>query len=82
MKTAPEAVIDLGSHSALLLIAQQKDGKWQILHEDFAIIRLGQGVKQSGYLNEKGQQTALVVLQRFKETAKEFNCQSIAVLAT
>ncbi|WP_456443102.1 Ppx/GppA phosphatase family protein, partial [Caldithrix abyssi] len=78
----PLAVADLGSHSALLLIARQKDGELEVLHEDFVITRLGQGVKQSGLLSEDRQQFALQVLKDFKEQAARFGCSALEVIAT
>ncbi|WP_456408994.1 Ppx/GppA phosphatase family protein [Caldithrix abyssi] len=78
----PLAVADLGSHSALLLIARQKGGELEVLHEDFVITRLGQGVKQSGLLSEERQQLALQVLKDFKEQAARFGCSALEVIAT
>ena len=82
VSSKPLAVIDLGSHSALLLIARVEGEQLKVLQEDFVITRLGQGLNESGKLSKERQGAALQVLQHFKQKAEAHNCQSVQVIAT
>ncbi len=78
----PVAVVDLGSHSALLLIARHHHGDWQPLYEAFRITRLGEGLQQNGLLSEKSQQRALRTLREFKAVCQQWSCKQVYVLGT
>ncbi len=80
--SAPIAVIDLGSHSALLLIAHYDGQKLRVLQEEFVVTRLGQGIQQDGKLTEDRQQQALEVLRRFKKQALNAGCKTVALIGT
>ena len=82
VKNKPQAVIDLGSHSVLLLIARKEKEKLKPLFEDFAISRLGRGLERSAQLTEQRQTETLNILRRFKQKAQEFDCRQIDVIAT
>ncbi len=77
------AVIDLGSHSALLLIAEvERGGTLKILKEDFKVTRLGLGLGSEGRLLPQQQETALARLREFKHTIAGFGEVPVTVLAT
>ncbi|NOX88407.1 MAG: Ppx/GppA family phosphatase [Calditrichaeota bacterium] len=83
MPEKPSAVIDLGSHSALLLIAVSlPSGDLKLLHEDFRITRLGKGVKRDGLMKSENMDRAVSVLEKFKEAIDEFSCRRVYVTAT
>ncbi len=82
-ESAPVAVIDLGTHSALLLIAQrQRNGTLNVLNEDFKITRLGSGIEKSANLLPQNQQATLDELHLFKKKITAYGCTQITVLAT
>ncbi len=82
-KTAPVAVIDLGTHSALLLIAElQENNRLHVLKEDFRITRLGAGIGKSDELLPENQAYALTQLKTFQNEIKEFAVDRTVVLAT
>ncbi len=78
----PLAVIDLGSHSALLLIAQMENGHIIPLKEDFKITRLGQGLSKNDELQPQNRQRTLDVLIDFKKEIASFNCKKVFVIGT
>ena len=77
-----KAVIDLGSHSALLLIAQIENGRLLPLKERFRITRLGQEVNNLGYLPYENQQRALDVLEEYRHELQTAGCSKVTVLGT
>jgi len=58
----PLAAIDIGSHSALLLIAQYRQGYLEPLVDLARTTHLGEGVARSGYLAEAAMARTLMVL--------------------
>lgn len=78
----PVAVIDLGSHSALLLIARWQNGTLTPLKELFKITRLGQGLGESGRLLAENMQRALGILKEFKKEIANFGCTRVFVVGT
>lgn len=64
------ASIDIGTNSALLLVADVKSGRLTVLHEEQRIPRLGQGVDESGMLSAAAQQRVLAVLKDYHAILK------------
>ena len=48
------AVIDIGSNSVRLVVFQGASRSPEYFYNEKVICRLGLGVKEAGYLNEKG----------------------------
>lgn len=76
------AVIDLGSHSALLLVVRTEKGQLVPLKERFRITRLGQEVNNLGYLPQENQQRALDVLEEYRHELQTMECREVTVLGT
>ena len=82
-KAAPVAVIDLGTHSALLLIAEKQAGNgFTVLKEDFKVTRLGAGIEKDEILLPQNQENTFKELREFKKEIEAFGCGQVTVLAT
>jgi exopolyphosphatase/guanosine-5'-triphosphate,3'-diphosphate pyrophosphatase len=76
------AVIDVGTYSTRLSIAEVKNGTFNILHEEGYITALGRGVKQTGKLSREGIEETLGVIKRFKKLCEEYGVEKCLVLGT
>ncbi len=77
-----KAVIDVGSNSVLLVVAEQRNGSWVPILEDTAVTALGDGTKATGLLGEPGLTATLDALARFFSMAKDLGVESIQAEAT
>jgi exopolyphosphatase/guanosine-5'-triphosphate,3'-diphosphate pyrophosphatase len=66
------AVIDVGSNSLLLVVAEWDGQKWNDLLETSEVTGLGTGTRETGLLSEQGIQTCLAALRRAWDAAKDF----------
>lgn len=71
------AVIDVGSNSVLLLVAELKDGKWEPILETTEVTALGEGTKATGLLGEPGMTRTLEAVYRAFEAAYALEVSSI-----
>ncbi len=76
------AVIDIGSNSLILIIAEQKEGNWIPTYEQTRVTGLGTGTAQSGLLSESAVKLSLRVLQEFFSTARQHGVEGVAACAT
>ena len=76
------AVIDVGTYSTRLLIAEVEENKFEILKEEGNITALGRGVKQTGKLSEEAIEETLKVLKRYKDICEEYKVEKCLVLTT
>ncbi len=76
------SVIDVGSNSVLLLVAELSDGIWSPIHEDTAITALGEATKTTGLLSEAAMARTLDAVHRFVAKGKELGCPQTLVGAT
>ncbi len=77
-----KAVIDVGSNSVLLVVAERAGESWQQIYEDTAVTALGDGTKATGLLGEPGMDATLKALAQFFATAQELGVESIQAAAT
>tara|TARA_B100001248_G_C27397690_1_gene466906 strand:- start:1768 stop:2658 length:891 start_codon:yes stop_codon:yes gene_type:complete len=68
-----KACIDIGTNSALLLVAEKHEQNWSVLYDDAKIIRLGEGMKVS----DGGARFLPEALERLDQCLGDF-CQSIS----
>jgi len=80
----PRAIIDLGTNTFQLLIADQSpiDGKLRVLYEDHQPVGLGKGAMETGLLQLDAMARALGALERFLWHAQDKGCQSIQGIGT
>lgn len=77
-----KAVIDVGSNSVLLLVAEAKDTHWEPVFEATDVTALGEGTKSSGMLGEAGMSKTLAALARFFADARTHGAQDVHAYAT
>ncbi|MCG0275809.1 MAG: Ppx/GppA family phosphatase [Thermosediminibacteraceae bacterium] len=76
------AVIDLGSNSTRLLIAEIEGEKIKPLFKDLITTRLGEGVIKNGLLSPKSMENTLSAVAEFKKKALSSDCERIIAFAT
>lgn len=81
--TAPrKAVLDVGSNSVLLLVAERQEGRWEPIHESAAVTALGEGTKATGLLSDAARERTLLALREMFTRARELGADSILAGAT
>lgn len=76
------AVVDVGSNSVLLLIAEKEGDQWKTIAETAAVTGLGKGVKQSGQLSEESMQRTLAAMEAAFETAANAGVTDVVAAGT
>ncbi|ADL06901.1 Ppx/GppA phosphatase family protein [Thermosediminibacter oceani] len=76
------AVIDLGSNSVRLLVAEVGGGKVTPVLKDLVTTRLGEGVADKGMLSQKSMDSTLEAVIEFKKRALSAGCERITAIAT
>ncbi|MEM1272041.1 MAG: hypothetical protein AAGI08_18485, partial [Bacteroidota bacterium] len=76
------AAVDIGTNTALLLIADVEDGRLKVLHDEERFVRLGAGVDASGRVNEAAQGRLAKALRAYRETVDRFGVDRVTVGAT
>ena len=76
MSSAPVAAIDLGTNTALLLVARRdSSGRLEILEECSETARLGRGLARSGRLEDASVERTLGILERYRSRAGELGVE-------
>src|SRR3954470_11998262 len=78
----PIAVIDIGTNSTRLLIADVEDGAVEQIERRSIVTRLGQGVDSSGRLADEAMKRVYDVLAEYKEAIGPCGAEPVVVLAT
>ncbi|MCX6935644.1 MAG: hypothetical protein NTZ01_05575, partial [Verrucomicrobia bacterium] len=76
------AVLDLGSNTFKLLLAEQTGSVLHISHEKAYPVRLGEGVASTGRIQTATCQRALLLLTRLQRMITKFQPQQIFAVAT
>jgi exopolyphosphatase/guanosine-5'-triphosphate,3'-diphosphate pyrophosphatase len=76
------AVIDVGSNSVLLLVAEFIDGYAQPVAEDYEVTGLGEGTKATGYLRPEAMQRTAEALQSAWQQAASQGASKIEAKGT
>jgi exopolyphosphatase/guanosine-5'-triphosphate,3'-diphosphate pyrophosphatase len=82
MKAARRAVIDVGTNSVKLLVADVAGHDVQPVLEDSKQTRLGKGFYESHQLQPAAVEQTAQVVARFADAAREYEAKSIRVIAT
>lgn len=77
-----KAVIDMGTNSTRLAIAEQKENQFQMIYTEVAETRLGEGMGDARIIRPVPLERNVETVQRFVEQAKEFGVQNIRITAT
>lgn len=62
-----KAAIDIGTNTALLLVARVIDRRLEVLHEEQRVPRLGQGVDEANRLSNEAMQRVVAALQEYRQ---------------
>jgi exopolyphosphatase/guanosine-5'-triphosphate,3'-diphosphate pyrophosphatase len=79
---APVAVIDLGTNSTRLLVAEVDDGSVNQLERRSTVTRLGEGVDSSGRLSDAAIDRVLDVLGDYRELVDRHGAEPVVAVAT
>jgi exopolyphosphatase / guanosine-5'-triphosphate,3'-diphosphate pyrophosphatase len=76
------AVIDIGTNTAMLLLAHIENGRVTPLHQEQRTPRLGAGVDSSGFLSPDAIDRVLKVLHEYKSLCQHYSLASVLVAGT
>ena len=76
------AVIDLGTNTCNLLIAETESSGYKILHQSKQLVKLGDGGIKDNEISEEAAVRAIQSILKHKEIIKPFNVDRIHVVAT
>jgi exopolyphosphatase / guanosine-5'-triphosphate,3'-diphosphate pyrophosphatase len=76
------AVVDIGSNSTRLLIAEREDGHVTELVRDSTVTRLGQGVDAGGRLSDDAMQRVYDTLDRYRAEIDRHDCRAAVAVLT
>lgn len=77
------AIIDIGTNTVILLIAEiHADHSYHILHDEACITRLGEGIHQNPAFLESGMERTFAALRNFKTTIDHHDCDSVIAVGT
>jgi exopolyphosphatase/guanosine-5'-triphosphate,3'-diphosphate pyrophosphatase len=82
MPSPPIAVVDLGTNSTRLLVAEVTDGRVKELERRSIVTRLGQGVDKSGRLADEAIERVLDALTKYRELIDRHGAGTVVALAT
>jgi exopolyphosphatase / guanosine-5'-triphosphate,3'-diphosphate pyrophosphatase len=80
--SASVAVVDIGSNSTRLLIAQRDDGRVRELHRETQVTRLGAGVDADGRLSDAAMQRVYDTLERYRDEIDAHDCRAAVAVLT
>jgi exopolyphosphatase / guanosine-5'-triphosphate,3'-diphosphate pyrophosphatase len=76
------AVVDLGTNTTRLLVADVQDGRLEELEKETTITRLGQGVDATGRLADEAMDRVRGTLDGYRQTIDRLNAEDVIAVAT
>jgi len=76
------AVVDIGTNSARLLVAEPKNGKVEVVRTGLITTRLGEGIGQYPYLLRPAIERTLAALHNFKQIIEATGAEIVIAAAT
>jgi len=76
------AVIDMGSNSFHMVVAQSHEGQIKIIDRHKEMVRLSTGLNKSRQLDQQAIERAIACLGRFGQRLRDMNAGSVRVIAT
>jgi exopolyphosphatase/guanosine-5'-triphosphate,3'-diphosphate pyrophosphatase len=76
------AVVDIGTNSTRLLIAEVRDGRVDALDQRSIVTRLGEGVDAAGRLGSEPQERVFAVLEEYARVISEHGCDVTRAVMT
>jgi exopolyphosphatase/guanosine-5'-triphosphate,3'-diphosphate pyrophosphatase len=80
--SAPIAVVDLGTNSTRLLVAEVEDGRVRELERRSVVTRLGEGVDASGRLADAAMERVFDTLAEYRELIDRHGAETVVAVAT
>lgn len=77
-----KAVIEIGTNSTRMLIAEMKNDKVNVIKKDLITTRLGEGVDDSKHLKEEAMKRGLEALKQFKAQIDEYEIKTVRLVGT
>ena len=81
-KSSRIAVIDIGTNTCILLIAELVNGKTVTVFETFDTPRLGEGLEVSGEISKEATARVSKTLRNFETLSRKYNCDRIFAFGT
>lgn len=75
-------IIDMGTNTFHLLIAEEEGKAFNIIVRDRLAVKLGMGGINDGLITESGAQRALLAMQSFSNTLKKHGCEKVFAFGT
>jgi exopolyphosphatase/guanosine-5'-triphosphate,3'-diphosphate pyrophosphatase len=76
------AVVDIGTNSTRLLVAEVQDGRLRELERRSIVTRLGQGVDATGRLAPEAEQRVLAALDEYAHAIEDHHCDTRTAVMT
>jgi len=76
------AVIDLGTNTCNLLIAEHQDKSYQILYQGKEVVKLGKNGIEKNMLSDDGLDRAILAIKKHQEQISHFNVSEVEIIAT
>lgn len=76
------AIIDLGTNTFHILIAQGNEDGYNIIYRDRLAVKIGKGGINDGYITEEGLHRALLAMQSFKNVIEKHEVDQIFAFGT
>lgn len=76
------AIIDMGTNTFHLLIAETGKERYEILHREHAVVKIGQAGINEGFITSSACQRAIAAMIKFRETIREKDVASVYAFGT
>ncbi|MEK7702825.1 MAG: Ppx/GppA phosphatase family protein [Nitrospirota bacterium] len=76
------AVVDMGTHTFRLLIADVLRGKIKTIYSENKTVQLGEGFSGKKFIKPAGMERAIVALSSFQRTMKQYDIGRLSVIGT
>ncbi len=81
-RRAQLGALDLGSNSFHLLVAQESNGRMQVIDKHKEMVRLAAGLDDKGQLSDDARDRALACLERFGQRLRSLDATNVRVVGT
>lgn len=76
------AIIDMGTNTFHLLIAEIEGGEFFITHREKVAVKIGMGGINQGHITESGMERALATMKSFRKTLNEAGVENVQAFGT
>jgi exopolyphosphatase/guanosine-5'-triphosphate,3'-diphosphate pyrophosphatase len=76
------AALDIGTNTALMLVAERDQNSFHVLRDEHSIARLGEGVDKTRMINEAAYERLRNILHRYREIVNQLDVEKIAAIGT